>query len=228
MPRGSINGRDVNSWLDGVGTVTSYFIYLEGTVRSSVRVTLALIVALVVSTSAFAQSDNRVSLKAAIGPSFSNIGTTYSALAGVDVRLNDRVALVGVFGATPHTPFQDAAEIAAPLSVVGSQPEHVNAYHWNGNIQVRPFQFRGLRPYVTGGLGSFIADALVSDTTVGGATVQDRRRTIDFATNVGAGVTYQLNDYVGVGADYRTFFVHRDGDTPRVNRLTAGLTFGFN
>jgi hypothetical protein len=38
---------------------------------------------------------------------------------------------------------------------------------------------------------------------------------------------YQLNNYVGVGADYRTFFVHRDGDNPRVNRLTAGLTFSF-
>jgi hypothetical protein len=34
-----------------------------------------------------------------------------------------------------------------------------------------------------------------------------------------------LNDY-GVGADYRTSFVHRDDDTPRVNRLTAGFTFG--
>jgi opacity protein-like surface antigen len=209
-------------------TFINHFIHQEGTVRSSVRVALALIVALVVSTSAFAQGDNRVSLNATIGPSFSNIGTTYSALAGVNVRMNDRVALVGEFGATPHTPFRDAEEIAAPLGLVGSQPEHVNAYHWNGNIQVRPFQFRGLQPYVTGGLGSFVADTLTSDTTAGGATVQDRRRAIDFATNVGAGVTYRLNDYVGVGADYRTILVHRDGDTPRVNRLTAGLTFGFN
>ena len=79
--------------------------------RNSVRVTLALIAALVVSTSAFAQTDNRVSLNGAVGPSFSNIGTTYSALAGVDVKLNDRVALVGEFGATPHTPFEDAAEM---------------------------------------------------------------------------------------------------------------------
>jgi opacity protein-like surface antigen len=193
-----------------------------------VRVTLALMAALVVSTSAFAQTDNRVSLNAAVGPSFSNIGTTYATSAGVDIRVNDRVGLVGEFGATPHTPFEDAAEIAAPLAGSGSQPSRVNAYHWNGNVKVRPFEIGGLRPYFTGGLGSFAADTLVSDTTLGGTTVQDRRRAIDFATNVGAGVVYQLNDWVGIGADYRTFFVHRDGDTPRVNRLTAGFTFALN
>ena len=187
----------------------------------------ALAVALVGSTSAFAQTDSRVSLNAAVGPSFGNIGTTYSTTADADVRLNDRVALVGEFGAIPHTPFADAAEVAAPLAAVGSQPGRVNAYHWNGNVKVRPFDVAGLRPYVTAGLGSFAADTLISDTDLGGTTVQDRRRTIDFATNVGAGVVLQLNDYVGVGADYRTFFVHRDGDTPRVNRVTAGLTFSF-
>jgi opacity protein-like surface antigen len=196
--------------------------------RSSFRVILAVVVALGLSTPAFAQTDERVSLNAAIGPSFSNIGTSYSTTAGVDIRLNDRVGLVGEFGATPHTPFRDAAEIAGPLVGTGSEPSRVNAYHWNGNVKVRPFEIGGLQPYVTGGLGSFAADTLVSDTTLGGTTVQDRRRAIDFATNVGAGVTYRLNDWVGLGADYRTFFVHRDGDTPRVNRLTAGLTFAFD
>jgi opacity protein-like surface antigen len=210
--------------------VSTYSKYLEDKhiMRNGVRVILAVTVALGFSAAAFAQTDNRVSLNAAVGPSFSNIGTTYSTTAGVDVRVNDRVALVGELGAIPHTPFSEAAEIAGPLASVGSQPTRVNAYHWNGNVKVRPFDVAGLRPYVTAGLGSFAADTLVSDTDLGGTTVQDRRRTIDFATNVGAGVVYQLNSYVGVGADYRTFFVHRDGDTPRVNRVTAGLTFSFN
>ena len=78
-----------------------------------------------------------------MGPSFSNIGTTYSALAGVDVKLNDRVALVGEFGATPHTPFEDAAEIAVPLAGPGSQPKQVDAYHWNGNLKVQAFDVAG-------------------------------------------------------------------------------------
>ena len=47
----------------------------------------------------------------------------------------------------------------------------------------------------------------------------------DFATNVGTGFNYRFTDWVGAGADYRTFFVHRDESTPRVHRLTTGLTF---
>ena len=46
----------------------------------------------------------------------------------------------------------------------------------------------------------------------------------EFGT-VGAGVNYQINRWVGVGADYRTFFVHRDESTPRVHRFSTGLTF---
>lgn len=38
------------------------------------------------------------------------------------------------------------------------------------------------------------------------------------------GLTYRFNDWVGLSADYRTFFVHREGSTPRVNRFTTGLT----
>ena len=60
---------------------------------------------------------------------------------------------------------------------------------------------------------------------IGTTRVEDRRRASDFATNLGAGVTYRFNDWVGIGADYRTFFVHRDETTLRVNRFTAGLTF---
>jgi hypothetical protein len=36
---------------------------------------------------------------------------------------------------------------------------------------------------------------------------------------------YRFNDWVGLTADYRTFFVHRADDTPHVNRFTTGLTF---
>jgi hypothetical protein len=39
--------------------------------------------------------------------------------------------------------------------------------------------------------------------------VDHRRTATNFATNVGAGVNYRINDWVGIGADYRTFFVSR-------------------
>jgi opacity protein-like surface antigen len=101
----------------------------------------------------------------------------------------------------------------------------VNAYHWNGNLKVRPFEMRRIEPYVIGGIGSFTSDTVINDSMVGTTRFEDLRRTTNFATNVGAGVNYRLNDWVGVGADYRTFFVHRDESTPRVHRFTTGLTF---
>jgi hypothetical protein len=190
------------------------------------RVLLALVIALAFAVPAAAQSDDAlVSLNAAVGPSFANVGTTLSTVAGVDVKLNERTALVGEFGLIPRAPFRDASEIAAP--VAESSDTRVNAYHWNGNLKVRPFEVGGLAPYVTGGLGSFTSDTVVSEVMIGPTRFEDRRTATNFATNVGAGVNYQINRWVGVGADYRTFFVHRDESTPRVHRFLTGLTFSF-
>jgi opacity protein-like surface antigen len=188
------------------------------------RVLLALLIALVFSLPAAAQSDDsRVSLNAAVGPSFANVGTTFSTIAGLDLKLNDRTAIVGEFGVIPRAPFREASEIAAPVAPLSDS--RVNAYHWNGNLKVRPFTLRRIEPYVLGGIGSFTSDTVVNDSMVGTTRFEDVRRTTNFATNVGAGVNYRLNDWVGVGADYRTFFVHRDESTPRVHRFTTGLTF---
>ena len=188
------------------------------------RVILALLTALAFAAPAAAQTDDaRVSVNAAVGPSFANVGTTFSTTADLDVKLNNRAALVGEFGIIPRAPFRNASEIAAP--VAAPFDSRVNAYHWNGNLKVRPFEVRGLAPYVTGGIGSFTSDTVVSDVMVGSTRLQDRRTATNLATNVGAGATYQLTDWVGVGADYRTFFVHRDGSTPRVHRFSTGLTF---
>ena len=94
-----------------------------------------------------------------------------------------------------------------------------------GTSKFQPFELGKLRPYVTGGLGTFTADTIVKDRSNGVMTIEDRRRVTDFSTNVGAGALYPLNDWVGLTADYRTFFVHRDNDTPRVHRFAAGLAF---
>jgi opacity protein-like surface antigen len=187
------------------------------------RVVLAVLVALAFAVPVAAQSDDaRVSLNAAVGPSFANVGTTFSTIADLDVKLNDRTALVGEFGVIPRAPFREASEIAAPAVPSDSR---VNAYHWNGNLRVRPFQVGRFAPYITGGIGSFTSDTVVSDVMVGPTRFEDRRTATNFATNVGAGVTYRITDWVGVGADYRTFFVHRDESTPRVHRFSTGLTF---
>ena len=82
-------------------------------------------------------------------------------------------------------------------------------------------------PYVTGGVGTFVADTIGSDTR-SNVFVQERHRQTDLATNVGSGLTYRLNDWIGLNADYRTFFVHRDDDTRRVNRFTVGFNLFLN
>jgi hypothetical protein len=193
--------------------------------RTVRRVGPALLLALALSTSAFAQSlDRRISLDAAIGPSFANLGTTWSATADLNVALNDRTSLVGEFGMLRHAPFDEAAAIAPPLTSPTSLSPRVNGYHWNGNIKFQPFEVYKLRPYVTGGLGTFTADTIVKGSAFG-LDVEDRRRVTDFSTNVGAGAQFPLNDWLGLTADYRTFFVHRDDDTPRVHRFATGVTF---
>lgn len=194
----------------------------------TLRTGLALLIALAFSVPVFAQDfthdDDRVTFNAAVGPSFANVGTTFSTTAGLDIKLNDRAAIVGEFGLLPHAPFRDASEIAPAAPAVGSDSPRVNAYHWNGNLKLRPFTVGKLDSYVTGGIGSFTADTVLNDQVIGTTRFEDHRRATDFATNLGAGVNYRLNDWVGIGADYRTFFVHRDETTPKVNRFTAGLT----
>ncbi|HYE88922.1 MAG TPA: outer membrane beta-barrel protein [Vicinamibacterales bacterium] len=186
--------------------------------RTIRRISLALLAVLAIATPALAQAD-RFSFNAAVGPSFGNVGTTFSSMAGLDFRVNDRTAIVGELGVLPHAPFRDAA-IVAPAA---ESALRVNAYHWNGNVRVRPFETARLEPYVTAGLGSFRAETVVGERLGSATRIEERRTMTDLATNVGAGVVYRLKDWVGIGADYRIFFVHRDGATPKVNRFTAGL-----
>ena len=116
--------------------------------RTYLRISLALLIALGFSSQVFAQSStDRLSLNASVGPSFATVGTTFSTTAGLDVALTDRVALVGEFGTLQHAPFDDAAEIAPPVGT--AEPRRVNAYHWNGNLKVQPFRLPSLFPYVT-------------------------------------------------------------------------------
>ncbi len=194
--------------------------------RTLQRMGMALLMALAFSTPVFAQpADSRLSVNAAVGPSFANLGTTFSTLAGVDYRLNDRTTLVGEFGLLPHAPFSEAAAIAPAAPAGFDTTPHVNAYHWNGNLRNDPFEYGRFAPYFTVGMGAFAADTIVPRSGLTARLADSHRRVTDFSTNVGAGVLYRLNDWVGVAADYRTFFVHRDNGTPAVNRLTAGLRF---
>jgi hypothetical protein len=195
------------------------------------RIGLALLMALVISTPAFAQADApRLSVNALVGPSFGNVGTTFSTTGEIQYRLNDWIAVGGQGGMMPHGPFRKADEIApaAPAvdfgPVAGTPSTHVDAYHWNGNVTLRPAPIGRFGPYVTGGFGGFMASTVMTHRFQGGARSDAYSRSTHPATNVGTGAMYRATDWLGLGADYRTFFVHRDGDTPKVHRFTAGIS----
>jgi hypothetical protein len=164
----------------------------------------------------------RVNFAAAIGPSFSNVGTTWTAIGSVRFDATDRVAIIGEVGVVPRAPYEEAAEIASVLPVSLAGDRRVDAYHANANLVVRPWQMTRLTPYLTAGLGAFVTDA-VSVRRLEAARLEERRRETDWATNLGGGATYWLTDWLGVSGDYRTFFLYRDQNTPKVHRLTAGI-----
>lgn len=58
-----------------------------------------------------------MALNAEVGPSFANVGTTFSTIAGLDLKLNDRTAIVGEFGVIHRAPFRETSEIAAPVAL---------------------------------------------------------------------------------------------------------------
>jgi hypothetical protein len=186
---------------------------------------LALLIALALSTPTDAQEwPSGVSFNASVGPSFANLGPSFSTTAALDYSFTDRLAIGGEFGILPHAPVDDAPRLVTlPTSTPSGGRLHT--YHSNMNVKVRPYLTSTFRPYVTAGLGTFTADAVAQDPILGGMGEIRRIRT-DFATNVGAGALYRLNDWLGVQADYRTFFIHRDDDALRVHRVATGLAFG--
>jgi hypothetical protein len=47
--------------------------------------------------------------------------------------------------------------------------------------------------------------------------------TTNFSTNVGGGISYRVNRWFGVNADYRHFVVNADA-TEHVNRFSTGIS----
>ena len=195
--------------------------------RTQRRVGLALLLALALPTLASAQTDGvepRFRLNASIGPSFANVGTSLSTTTGAEFVLSNWAALAGEFGFLPNAPV-DAASRLVSVPVEDPEDGRLHAYHWNGNLKLEPLDTGRLAGYLTAGLGAFSSEAIIEDAALGGAG-QTRRMRTDFASNVGAGALYRFNEWVGLQLDYRTFFVHRDADTPRVHRVVTGLSFG--
>ena len=76
--------------------------------------------------------------------------------------------------------------------------------------------YYNLRPYVTGGIGTFkLREGITS--------AADRS---ELASNVGAGIRYDFNRWLGVNFDYRRFIVDFDENVTGKNRYTFGMSLG--
>lgn len=177
---------------------------------------------------AAAADDARWSMQAMVGPAIGNIGASWLASGSVAVPVAGPVTILGEVGAVRRAPFDEAGEIAVTLpGFVPATDVKVNAYHVNANVLVAPWQTERVRPYVTAGLGSFTSET-VGRSVRDGATLSERERETNFATNLGAGLALRLNDWLGLTGDYRSFFVRREGSTPVVHQARAGVTLFFD
>ena len=193
---------------------------------------IAIVIALLGTFAIFAtpvaaqDQQDRWFLNAGMGPSFGTFGSTpaFDGMGGY--KVNDSVALVGEVGLLRSAPFEKAALVAPPLSPLVPAEVRVNGYHANINLMAQPVSWGRLMPYATAGMGTFIGSTIASGN-VGPTEVRQYQREANFATNLGAGATYKLTNWLGVNADYRHFIVNA-ADRQHVNRFTTGVRLFFD
>jgi hypothetical protein len=162
-------------------------------------------------------------VKAMIGPSFGTLGSAPTSVASAGVVIGGGWSLVGEAGAFRGRPVEQKALVpltspVAPPTTLGRS----NIYHFNANLLYRAPEVKRMAPYFTAGAGTFRSAVYTAGTPVPVGLSGFERKT-HAATNVGAGVTWRANRWIGVGADYRLFVFNTNG-APRVNRFTTGVS----
>lgn len=180
----------------------------------------------IVAAPAAAQSgQDQWLLNAQVGPAFGTFGTTPNFDVKAGYQLVEKLTLVGEFGGLPHAEFNKAASVAPAANVplvFADSKIHVNGYHYNANAVVTPTTLDRLTPYLTGGVGAFTAST-VARYNLGSNSQRRYQSTTNLATNIGGGISYRANRWLGVNADYRHFIVNADA-TEHVNRFTTGIS----
>jgi hypothetical protein len=163
-------------------------------------IAMILVAAFTMPVAAQDRLEDRVIVNTLIGPGFVGDAAVVNMRASAGIKATDWLAVVGEWGT-----------LSKPNDKV------ISGNHVNGNVMFsapRPVYYN-IRPYATAGVGTFrTADGIVS--------AGERS---DFASNVGAGVTYDFNRWLGVNFDYRRFFIDY-GDVRGANRYTFGLNVG--
>ena len=181
--------------------------------------------AMLAAPAAAQTGQDRWMLNAQVGPAFGTFGTTPNFDAKGGYRFNDNLSLIGEFGGLSHAPFEKAEAIAPAVSAPGAFTDskiHVNGYHYNANLMVAPTNWNRVTPYMTGGFGAFTGST-VARFNVGPSWQRRYESTTNLATNMGGGLSYRVNRWLGLNADYRHFIVNADA-TEHLNRFTAGIS----
>jgi hypothetical protein len=150
--------------------------------------------------------EDRVMVNTLLGPGFVSDAAVFNMRASAGVKANDWLAVMGEWGT-----LSKATPSAARTPVIGGQ-------HFNANViaATREPLYYNLRPYVTAGIGTFrLSEGIASGS--------DRS---EFATNVGAGIRYDFNRWLGANFDYRRFIVDFDRALAGKNRYTFGVSVG--
>ena len=169
---------------------------------------VALILAAAFVTPAAAQDrlEDRLVVNTLMGPGFVGDAAVFNTRAAAGVKATDWLTVVGEWGR-----LSEAKPSAIRMPVI-------SGHHLNANVlaMTRTPIYYNLRPYATAGVGTFGIHEGITTTT-------DRS---EFATNVGAGVTYDFNRWLGATFDYRRFFVDFGDNVGGKDRYTFGLNVG--
>jgi hypothetical protein len=169
-------------------------------------VALILAAAMVSPVAAQDRFEDRLMVNTLVGPGFVDDAAVLNMRAAAGLKANDWLAVMGEWGT-----LTDATPSSTRTPVLGGQ-------HFNVNVLASTRQplYYNLFPYVTAGVGTFRLKEGITSAI-------DRS---EFATNVGAGIRYDFNRWLGVNFDYRRFLVDFDEHVAGKNRYTFGLSIG--
>ena len=174
--------------------------------RRAIVVAMILVAAMVSPVAAQGRFEDRVVVNTLLGPGFVDDAAVFNMRAAAGVKANDWLAVMGEWGS-----LSKATPSGSRTPVIGGQ-------HFNANVVAATPDpvYYNLRPYITGGIGTFrLSEGITS--------ASDRS---EFATNIGGGVRYDFNRWLGVNFDYRRFIVDFSEDVSGKNRYTFGVSVG--
>jgi opacity protein-like surface antigen len=160
---------------------------------------------------------------ALVGPSFGT-NTTAVGRAAAGFHFSPNLSMIGEFGTFQADRLDNASAIATPNGVAPDSKG--TAYHVNANMVYQLPERARFIPYATGGVG-FLTAPTIESLDAGPFADAPYGRETHAAFNLGGGVAYRIDRWLGVGADYR-YYVLASEQAPHMNRFTAGLTFFFD